>query len=108
MFGFHSIHAFSFLSCYRLVTSGITDLPSYKELFPSHLDISNNDNDPSPPPSYDNFMKRLAIHHPVSSFHSSVLSIPTTPLSSTSPSRCIWITEQTQRPVSIPGTITYL
>ncbi len=96
-----------------------TDLPSYKELFPSHPDISTSGNDPSstlPPPSYDDFVKTLATRQPtttlpLSSLRPHALSLPTTTLTNQSPSspaRCIWITDRTRRPVYIRGTVTYV
>ncbi len=95
------------LSCYRLVTSGITNLPSYKELFPSHRDIS--DNSDGSLPSYHDFVKRLAIHHPATTFPVSSLDSSALTTPSTFPSRCIWITDQIQRPVCVPSsTVTYL
>jgi hypothetical protein len=98
------------------------DLPTYKELFPSHPDISIIGNDPSstlPPPSYDDFVKTLSIRQatttlPLSSLRPHALSLPTTSLSTssaqsqTSPTRCIWITDRTRRPVCIRGTVTYV
>jgi hypothetical protein len=96
-----------------------TDLPSYKELFPSHPDISTITNDPTStlqPPSYDDFVKTLAIRQPtttlpLSSLRPHALSLPTTSLSNqsqTSPPQCIWITDRTRRPVYIRGTVTYV
>ena len=96
-----------------------TDLPSYKELFPSQLDISTIGNDPSstlPPPSYDDFVKTLTIRQPtttlpLSSLRPHALALPTATLanqSQTSPTRCIWITDRTRRPVYIRGNVTYV
>ncbi len=107
-----------FLS-YSLIFGDNIDLPSYKELFPSHPDISTIGNDPSstlPPPSYDDFVKTLATRQttttlPLSSLRPHALSLPTTSLanqSQTSPTRCIWITDRTRRPVYIRGTVTYV
>jgi hypothetical protein len=95
------------------------DLPSYKELFPSHPDISSIGQDPSstlPPPSYDDFVKTLSTRQttttlPISSLRPHALSLPATSLttqSQTSPTRCIWITDRTRRPVCIRGTVTYV
>jgi hypothetical protein len=94
------------------------DLPSYKELFPSHLDISTDPSTTLPPPSYDDFVKTLVIRQPpttlpISSLRPHALSLPTTSLSTstqseTSPTRCIWITDRTRRPVCIRGTVTYV
>lgn len=111
----------------ELIIGGNTDLPSYKELFPSHPDISHPNTDPSstlPPPSYDDFVKTLLVRQPTSSATTTTtlplsalrphaLSLPTTSLSTTgtttnSPSRCIWITDRTRRPVCIRGTVTYV
>ncbi|CAF0821422.1 unnamed protein product [Adineta steineri] len=91
----------------ELITNSITDLPSYRELFPYELAIRNNGNHSSSillPPSYDNFVQRPAIHHqattlPISSLHYFVLSIPTTPLS---------LTSSPQRSVNIRNTIQYM
>lgn len=109
---------------YSLIIGDNTDLPSYKELFPSHPDISNIGNDPSsslPPPSYDDFVKTLGTRQSTTSLprFQTVLpiesiSLPTTNLptsstqSQTSPTRCIWITHRTQRPAFIRGTVTYV
>ncbi|CAF0761837.1 unnamed protein product [Adineta steineri] len=91
----------------ELVTNGITDLPSYRELFPYESAIRNNDNHSSSillPPSYDDFVQRPAIHHqattlPISSLHYFVLSIPTSPLS---------LTSSSQTSVNIRNTIQYV
>lgn len=100
-----------------LILAGNTDLPSYKELFPSHPDISNMEDDPSstlPPPSYDDFVKTLSSNRPttttlpLTSLRSHGFSLPTTNQSQTSPARCIWITDRTRRPVCIRGTVTYV
>lgn len=116
-----------------------TDLPSYKELFPSHPDISRPGLDPSStlsPPSYDDFVKTLVFRQPtasttttttlpLSSVRPHALSLPTSSLSTTppttdpttttsttttttSPSRLIWITDRTRRPVCLRGTVTYV
>lgn len=95
------------------------DLPTYKELFPSHRNITNNDTDFSsssslPPPSYDDYITTLAIQRPISrlpipSLRSHRLSLPNTSIQSQSnPMPCIWITDQTRRPVCIRGTVTYV
>jgi hypothetical protein len=95
------------------------DLPSYKELFPSHPDISSIGNDASsalPPPSYDDFVKTLNTRQttttlPLSSLRPHALSLPTTNLanqSQTNPTQYIWITDRTRRPVVIRGTVTYV
>ncbi|CAF1380678.1 unnamed protein product [Adineta steineri] len=91
----------------ELVTNGITDLPSYRELFPYGLAIRNNGNHSSSillPPSYGDFVQRPAIHHqattlPIESLHCFVLSIPNTPLS---------LTSSSQRSVNIRNTIRYV
>ncbi|CAF0824418.1 unnamed protein product [Adineta steineri] len=100
-----------------------TDLPSYKELFPSHPDISIVGNDPSstlPPPSYDDFVKTLGVRQPITrlpiaSLRPHALSLPTTSLSTsttqsqTSPTQCIWITDhQARGTVCIRGNVTYV
>ncbi|CAF3818499.1 unnamed protein product [Rotaria sp. Silwood1] len=93
-----------------------TDLPSYKELFPSRRDtnISINDTSSLPPPSYDDYIKTLTIHRPItslpiSSLRSHTLSIiNTSSQSQTNPTQCIWITDQTRRPLCIRGTVTYV
>ncbi|CAF2478186.1 unnamed protein product [Rotaria sp. Silwood2] len=105
----------------ELIMGDNTDLPSYKELFPSHPDISiiGNDSSSLPPPSYDDFVKTLGVRQsttslPISSLQSHTLSLPTRNLSTsstqsqTSPTRCIWITHRTQRPAFIRGTVTYV
>ncbi|UJR36054.1 hypothetical protein I4U23_028791 [Adineta vaga] len=110
-----------------LIMGDNTDLPLYKELFPSHPDISTTGNDPSstlPPPSYDDFVKTLDVRPPLTTLpltssrpHS--LSLPTSSLSTTttttttqsetSPTQCIWITDQQARgTVCIRGNITYV
>ncbi|CAF3340380.1 unnamed protein product [Rotaria socialis] len=103
-----------------LVMGDHADLPSYKELFPSHHNISIIGTDPStslPPPSYEDFVKTLGTRQsttslPISSLHP--ISLPTTNISTsstqsqTSPTRCIWITHRTQRPAFIRGTVTYV
>jgi hypothetical protein len=104
-----------------LIIGDNMDLPSYKELFPSHPDITSMGTDPSstlPPPSYDDFVKTLLVRQqpttlPLSSLRPHALSLPTTSLatsipSQASPSRCIWITDRTRRPVCIRGTVTYV
>lgn len=107
-----------------LILGDNTDLPSYKELFPSHPNISTLDNDPSsalPPPSYDDFVKTLSTRQttttttrvslPLASLRSHGLSISSTNPSNqpqTSPTRCIWITDRTRQPVCIRGTVTYV
>jgi len=109
---------YSSLSSLSLIMGDNTDLPSYKELFPSHPDINNISNDPSstlPPPSYDDFVKTLAVRPsmttlPLSSSRPHSLSLPTTSLStSTNPTQCIWITDdQARGTVSTRGNITYV
>jgi hypothetical protein len=110
------LYSFIFFVFYSsLVTSGNTDLPLYKELFPSHLNINNSDNDP---PSYDDFVKTRVIRHsattlPLPLSRSHALSLPNTSLSSTAQSQsnspqCIWTTDRTRRPVCIRGTVTYV
>ena len=104
-----------------LIMGDIMDLPTYKELFPSHGNISGTGTDPSstlPPPSYDDFVKTLFVRQPpttlpLSTSRPHALSLPTSSLSTsapsqTSPSRCIWITDRTRRPVCIRGTVTYV
>ncbi|CAF3239771.1 unnamed protein product [Rotaria sp. Silwood2] len=93
-----------------------TDLPSYKELFPSRRDINNSVNDTLSlsPPSYDDYIKTLSIRRPItslpiSSLHSHRLSIiNTSSQSQTNPTQCLWITDQTRRPLCIRGTVTYV
>ncbi|CAF1177443.1 unnamed protein product [Adineta steineri] len=96
-----------------------TDLPSYKELFPSHPNLHNSSNDPSsslPPPSYDDFVKNFVIRHPTTNFplsslppHSvSLTSLSSSSQSQTNPTRCIWLTDRTRRPLCIRGTVTYV
>ncbi|CAF1449270.1 unnamed protein product [Adineta steineri] len=91
----------------ELVTNGITDLPSYRELFPYGSAIRNNGNHSSSvllPPSYDDFVQRPDIHHqtttrPISSLHYFLLSIPSTPLS---------LTSSSQTSVNIRSTIQHV
>ena len=76
--------------------------------------------DPSstlPPPSYDDFVKTLHSNRPttttlpLTSLRSGGFALPTTNItnqSQTSPTRCIWITDRTRRPVYIRGTVTYV
>ncbi|CAM4833063.1 unnamed protein product [Rotaria magnacalcarata] len=93
-----------------------TDLPSYKELFPSHRDINNCRNDSSslPPPSYDDYIKTLAIHHPITSRPITSLRSTTSSLLNTSfqsqnnPTQCFWITDQARTSISIRDTVTYV
>ena len=100
-----------------------TDLPSYKELFPSRPDISIIGNDSLStlsPPSYDDYVKTLGVVRqptttlPISSLHPHTLSLPTTNLSTsstqlrTSPTRCLWVNQRTQQPTFIRGTVTYV
>ncbi|CAF1266554.1 unnamed protein product, partial [Rotaria sordida] len=95
-----------------LIRNVNTDLPSYKELFPSPRDINNSSNDvlSLPPPSYDDYIKTLAIRHsitslPISSLHSHTLSIiNTSSQSQTNSTQCLWIKDQTRRPLCIRGT----
>lgn len=107
---------------FSLILGDNTDLPSYKELFPSHPDISIVGNDQSsslPPPSYDDFVKTRGVRQstttlPILQLTSPTISIPTTNVSTpsaqsqTSPSRCIWITHRAQQPAFIRGTVTYV
>ena len=100
-----------------------TDLPLYKELFPSHPNISTTGNDPSStllPPSYDDFVKTLDVRPPLTtlpltSLRPHSLSLPTsslstaTSLSQTSPTQCTWITDQQTRGTGrISGNLTYV
>ena len=85
---------------FRLIRDINTDLPSYKELFPSQLDISNSRNDP---PSYDDFIKRLIIRHPTTSRPQASPS-----QSHTNPTRCLWITDNIRGPLCLRGTVTYV
>ncbi len=97
------IHSVFFVFYCRLIRNVNIDLPSYKELFPSHPHINNSDNDSSlPPPSYDDYVKTLQpiTSLPISSLHSHALP--------SSPSRCIWITDRTRRPLCIRGPVTYV
>jgi hypothetical protein len=111
---FYSLIFFVFYD--TLIRNVNIDLPSYKELFPSHPDISNNGNDLSsssssslPPPSYDDYVKTLVIHPPISSLHSHTLPLSNiSSQSQTNSTRCIWITDRTRRPVRIRGTVTYV
>lgn len=105
---FYSLIFFVFY--YKFIRNVNTDLPSYKELFPSHLNISNNGNDSSlPPPSYDDYVKTLVIRPPISSLHSHALPLSNiSSQSQTNSTRCIWITDRTRRPVCIRGTVTYV
>ena len=70
------------------------DLPSYKQLFPSHLDLTHSNSEPLP--SYDEYLQTLV--NPSSS------SLTTTD----SPSRCLWITDRTRGPICARGTVTYV
>lgn len=87
---------------YLLIRNNQTDLPSYKELFPSHLDLTHTTNEPLP--SYDDCLQTLVIPHSTTSLPVSTLSSQ----SSTDPPRCIWITDRTRRPLCIRGTVTYV
>ncbi|CAF1307066.1 unnamed protein product [Adineta ricciae] len=106
-----------------LIMGDDTDLPLYKELFPSHPNISTTGNGPSStllPPSYDDFVKTLDVRPPLTTLpltsvrpHS--LSLPTSSLSTatnqsqTSPTQCIWITDQQTRGTArIPDNLTYV
>ena len=86
---------------FRVIRDNNTDLPSYKELFPSQLDITNTRNDP---PSYDDFVKRLIIRHPTS--NRSLASSSTQ--SQTNPTQCLWITDNLRGPLCLRGTVTYV
>jgi len=103
---------YNFVFVFSFIRNITTDLPSYKELFPSHPDLRNGGTDLSsslPPPSYDDFVKTLVIRHPTTSLPlSSSIANTSSSQSQTSPTRCIWITDRTQRPVYIRGTVTYV
>ncbi|UJR10023.1 hypothetical protein I4U23_014246 [Adineta vaga] len=94
-----------------------TDLPTYKELFPSQPDLHTNGNDPSSsslsPPSYDDFIETLVIHHPRTSLPITAHPVSLNGISSTSQvptnsNRCFWITDQSRRPLCIRGSVTYV
>ncbi|CAF3351099.1 unnamed protein product [Rotaria socialis] len=98
-----------------LVRNVNTDLPSYKELFPSHRAINNSRNDSSSllPPSYDDYIKTLDNNHPITthpitSLRSTTLSLNTDSQSQNNPTQCFWITDHTRTPISIRGTVTYV
>ncbi|CAF0753230.1 unnamed protein product [Adineta ricciae] len=96
-----------------------SDLPSYKELFPSQPDLRDTGADSSlslPPPSYDDFVETLVIPHsgarlPITA-HPISLANTSSPLSSsqitTNANRCLWITDQARRPLCIRGSVTYV
>jgi hypothetical protein len=85
---------YSFFFFFSLIVS--FRLPSYRELFPSHPNLSTTDNESLP--SYDDYIKTLVIHH------HSTSSLPRSSL----PTQCIWITDRIQRPLCIRGTVTYV
>ncbi|CAF1044284.1 unnamed protein product [Adineta ricciae] len=106
-----------------LIIGDDTDLPLYKELFPSHPNISTTGNDPSStllPPSYDDFVKTLDVRPPLTilpltSVRPHSLSLPTSSLSTatsqsqTNPTQCTWITDQQTRGTArISGNLTYV
>ena len=85
----HTLVYFSGIFSFRCVNTG---LPSYRELFPSRLHLNPIANESLP--SYEDYVKTRVIHP----------ATPNLPLSSP----CIWITDQSRRPLCIRGTVTYV